>query len=158
MPCPPEKPHHPAKGFVFPKRSFGKSKPVLCSAQSQWFEGKAWPFLHYDEAQDVVFCHNCVTAFKLNQMISSRNAAPAFVSCFTAVNMILYADIWQYGGCLSFGLICHGYNRDFFTGCEVKAEASTRVWVELGGSVHHPLVKLLLLRLYELGNPRRYPA
>ena len=71
----------------------------------------------------------------------------------TAVNMVLYADIWQYGGCLSFGLICHSYNRDFFTGCEVKAEAFTRVWVELGGSVHYPLVKLLLLGLYKRETP-----
>ena len=54
----------------------------------------------------------------------------------TAVNMVLYADIWQYGGCLSFDLICHSYNRDLFTGCEVKAEAFTQVWDELGGSVH----------------------
>ena len=30
------KPHHP-KNFEFPKRTFGSSKPVLCSAQSQWF-------------------------------------------------------------------------------------------------------------------------
>ena len=73
----------------------------------------------------------------------------------TAVNIILYADIWQYGGCLSFGLI--SYNRDFFTGCEVKAEASTRVWVELGGSVHFPLVKLLLLACTK-GKPPSIPC
>ena len=55
-------PHH-SKDFAFPKRTFGKSKPVLCFAHSQWFG--TWPFLHYDEGQDVVFCHTCVTAVKL---------------------------------------------------------------------------------------------
>ncbi len=49
-----------SQGIAFPKRTFGKSKPVLCSAQSQWFN--SWPFLHYDEGQDVLssvshLCH-----------------------------------------------------------------------------------------------------
>ena len=56
LPSLPEKPHQP-RNFQFPKRSFGKAKPVKCSAQPQWF--KSWPFLHYDECQDVVFCHTC---------------------------------------------------------------------------------------------------
>ena len=30
-------PHH-AKNVEFPKRTFGKSKPVLCSVQSQWYD------------------------------------------------------------------------------------------------------------------------
>ena len=38
---------------TFPTWSFGKSKPVLCSAWSQWFS--TWPFLHYDEGEDVLF-------------------------------------------------------------------------------------------------------
>ena len=67
-----DEPHHPTD-FPFPKRTFGKSKPVLCSAQSQWFH--TWPFLHYDEAQDVVFCHHCVTAVKLDRIKASNNAA-----------------------------------------------------------------------------------
>ena len=57
----PDVPHH-SKDFAFPKRTFGKSKPLLCSVQSQWFG--TWPFLHYDEGKDVVFCHTCVTAVK----------------------------------------------------------------------------------------------
>ena len=60
VPSLPEKPNHPQRGYNFPKRSFGKSKPVMCSAQAQWFT--MWPFLNYDEAQDVVFCHTCVAA------------------------------------------------------------------------------------------------
>jgi hypothetical protein len=35
FPSLPDEPYHP-KNFTFPKRSFGKSKPVLYSAQSQW--------------------------------------------------------------------------------------------------------------------------
>eukprot|EP00731_Ephydatia_muelleri_P018315 Em0011g355a len=60
------------------QRSFGKTKPVFCSAKSQWFD--TWPFLHYDEGQDVMFCHTCVTAFKLGRIKSSKNAATAFVT------------------------------------------------------------------------------
>ena len=78
FPSLPDKPHHPGRSFSFPKRSFGKAKPVLCSAQSQWFD--TWPFLHYDESQDVVFCHTCVKAFELGRMKTSNNAADAFVS------------------------------------------------------------------------------
>ena len=72
-----DEPHHPKAGFAFLKRSFGKLKPVLCSVQSHWFS--SWPFLHYDEGQDV-FCHTCVTVFKLDQMKFTNNAANAFVS------------------------------------------------------------------------------
>ncbi|KAL5474965.1 hypothetical protein EMCRGX_G027003 [Ephydatia muelleri] len=36
--------------------------------------------LHYDEGQDVMFCHTCVTAFKLGRIKSSKNAATAFVT------------------------------------------------------------------------------
>jgi len=77
LPDLPAEPHQPSS-FNFPKRCFGQKKPVYCSFQRQWFVN--WPFLHYDEAQDVVFCHTCVTAFKLNKIKSSHNAAAAFVS------------------------------------------------------------------------------
>ena len=72
-----DRPHHLMPGFEFPKRLFGKAKQVLCSGQSQWFD--TWPFLHYDEGQDVVFCHTCVTTFKLGRMKSSNNASSALV-------------------------------------------------------------------------------
>ena len=81
IPSLPDESHHP-KSFAFPKRSFGKTKPVFCSAESQWFD--TWPFLHYDEGQDVMFCHTCVTAFKLGRIKSSKNAATAFVSLYAS--------------------------------------------------------------------------
>ena len=64
----PETPHQPLS-FGFPKRYYGKKSTVACTFQSSWF--KSWPFLHYDEAQDVVFCHTCVKAFSLKRMITS---------------------------------------------------------------------------------------
>ena len=78
LPSIPDTPYHPKSGFHFPKRSFGVTVPVHCSAKPQWFG--TWPFLHYDAGQDVVFCHTCVTAFKLDRMKFSKNAAGAFVS------------------------------------------------------------------------------
>ena len=46
----PEKPHQP---HTYSKRSFGKKTIILRSFQPDWFN--KWPFLHYDEARDVVF-------------------------------------------------------------------------------------------------------
>ena len=76
----PEVPHQPTT-IEFPKRAYGKKKIVRCSFQSHWFS--LWPFLHYSEASDVVFCHTCVKAFKLKRMKTSHNAASAFVSLFS---------------------------------------------------------------------------
>ena len=73
LPC---SPHQPSD-FTFPKRSFGKTAIVWRSFQPSWF--KQWPFLHYDEANDVAYCHTCATGFKQGKMRAS-NADPAFVS------------------------------------------------------------------------------
>ena len=78
LPTLPDEPHHPTSRFVFPKRTFGHTKPVKCSAHCNRFQ--SWPFLHYDESQDVVFCHTCVKAFELDRMKTSKNAENAFVS------------------------------------------------------------------------------
>ena len=79
LPDLPDKPYHPTKGFSFPRRFFGQTKPVQCSCKSHWFD--KWPWLHYNEVKDVVFCHIYVTAFKLKKIMTSHNAALAFVSC-----------------------------------------------------------------------------
>ena len=78
LPDLPESPFHPKKQFSFPKRSFGKTKPVSCSCKTEWFG--AWPFLHYDEAKDVVYCHTCVTAVKLEKLKASSKMSTSFVS------------------------------------------------------------------------------
>ena len=77
LPILPTKPFHPPQQYSFPKRSFAKTKPVMCSAQNQWF--KSWPFLHYDEAQDV-FCHTYVAAVREGKLKFSHNVASAFVT------------------------------------------------------------------------------
>ena len=57
LPDIPDSPHQPGPGFEFPKRSFGKATVVLRSFQSTWF--RQWPFLHYDKANDLAYCHTC---------------------------------------------------------------------------------------------------
>lgn len=71
--------------FLFSKRAFGKSKVVNRSFQPSW--SGLWPFLHYDEANDSVFCHTCLMAFKL-ECITSSCADPAFVS-YSYSNLII---------------------------------------------------------------------
>ena len=41
--------------FNYWKREFGKTKVVRRAFQAQWFA--KWPWLHYDTAQDLAFCH-----------------------------------------------------------------------------------------------------
>ncbi len=77
LPDLPPVPHHPVESFVFPKRPFGRKSVVWRSCQGAWF--KQWPFLHYDEVNDVGYCHICITAFKEKKMRSS-SADPSFVS------------------------------------------------------------------------------
>ena len=69
-------PHQP-RHFNFPKREFGKKSIVKRSFQADWF--LKWPWLHYREDNDTVFCHTCVKAFKKMKM-SFRSAEDAFIS------------------------------------------------------------------------------
>ena len=46
--------------FKFPQWQFEKKKIVKRSFQSQCFN--KWQWLHYDETQDLAFCHVCATA------------------------------------------------------------------------------------------------
>ncbi len=75
----PETPHQPSPSFIFPKRWFGKTNIVKRSFQHCWFE--KWPFLHYKESSDVVFCHTCLRMFKEKKAKSATKADQAFVSC-----------------------------------------------------------------------------
>ena len=68
--------------LLFRSEALERQNLFFCSAKSQWFD--TWPFLHYDEGQDVMFCHTCVTAFKLGRIKSSKNAATAFVSLYAS--------------------------------------------------------------------------
>ena len=44
------KPHQPV---LFPRGTFGQKKVVQRCFQFSWL--KQWPFLHYNEAEDIVF-------------------------------------------------------------------------------------------------------
>ena len=62
--------HQPCK-FQFPQCEFGKIsivKPELF--QQQWFD--CWPWLHYDEDQDLAFCFSCIVAYQNNQLQSAH--------------------------------------------------------------------------------------
>ena len=61
-----DKPNQPAS-YKFPKQKFGEAKPVLRSVQSAWFH--KWPWLHYYQADDRMFCHTCCLAVKQGMTI-----------------------------------------------------------------------------------------
>ena len=58
-----------------PKRSFGKKTDVQRSFQHAWFS-----FLHYNEAEDTVFCFTCRKMLKEVKNKTSTKADPTFVS------------------------------------------------------------------------------
>ena len=62
--------HQPSRCFVFPKRTFGKKNVVWRSFQQSWFN--QWTWLHYDEANDVTYCHTCVTSNSLRDFPTGR--------------------------------------------------------------------------------------
>ena len=74
LPANPHQPHLTA----FPKRLFGKAILVYRSFQASWF--KEFPFLHYDEAKDVAFCHTCTTAIR-QKKIRTGSVDGSFISC-----------------------------------------------------------------------------
>ena len=59
------KPHQPVR-LAFPKRDYGKQAVERRCCQSPWF--KRWPWLHYREDNDCVFCHTleATTSFRLH--------------------------------------------------------------------------------------------
>lgn len=77
LPDIPDKPHHPATTFLYPKREFGKKNTVKRSFQPSWFT--KWPWLHYCEDADVVFCHICILALRQKKMQLNRGDT-SFVS------------------------------------------------------------------------------
>lgn len=71
----PPVPNQP-KTFKFPQRSFGQKNPVKRSFQSSWFANRTW--LHYDEANDLAFCHVCMIAHR-DGKLNSANLDKAFI-------------------------------------------------------------------------------
>ena len=73
----PKHSHQLGPDFIFPKRSFGKKSVIPGSYRHSWFS--KWPFLHYNEAEDIVTCHSCMKMLKEKNKTSTK-ADPAFVS------------------------------------------------------------------------------
>ena len=73
----PDEAHQP-RSFNFPKKSFGKTKPVKRSFQPSWFD--KWPWLHYNESDDSVLCFTCAQANAQKKLQWSTNADTAFIS------------------------------------------------------------------------------
>ena len=71
------KAHQPRK-FQFPQHEFGKTSIVKRSFQQQWFD--RWPWLHYDEDQDLAFCFSCIVAYQNNQLQSAHCLEKTFIS------------------------------------------------------------------------------
>ena len=67
MDVPPD-PNQP-KTFKFPQRSFGVKNPVKRSFQASWLANRTW--LHYDETNDLAFCHVCLVAYKDGKLKSN---------------------------------------------------------------------------------------
>jgi len=49
-----DRPNQPSSSFKFPKRKFDHAKPVYRTVQPAWFQ--KWPWLHYDQVGDRMFC------------------------------------------------------------------------------------------------------
>ena len=77
LPHIPDHPHHPATTFIYPKHEFGKKNVVKRSFQPSWFT--KWPWLHYCEDIDVVFCCICILALRQKKMQLNRGDT-SFVS------------------------------------------------------------------------------
>ena len=73
MDIPPD-PNQP-KTFKFPQHSFGVKNPVK-SFQASWFANRTW--LHYDETNDLAFCHVCLVAYK-DGKLKSNTIDKAFI-------------------------------------------------------------------------------
>ena len=67
------------KHFRFPDRKFGSSKIVTRRFVKDWFD--KYPWIHYDEANDLAFCHTCITAYKKGHMTTADDTTKsAFIS------------------------------------------------------------------------------
>ena len=75
----PDSPFQPSAGdLVFPKCKFGESKPVFRSFQPLWI--KKWLWIHYDAANDRVFCFTCARAVRQGSVSVTGRSESVFVS------------------------------------------------------------------------------
>ena len=70
--------YHPGLDFKFPKREFGSTRKFCRSCQAAWF--KEFPFLHYNAAEDAVYCHVCLKAVQEKRIFASKKTEATFIS------------------------------------------------------------------------------
>ena len=68
---------HQHTSFHFPKKAFGKTKIVERAFQASWF--LRWKWLHYDEANDLAFCHTCMKAHAEGKL-KCKTLEPSLIS------------------------------------------------------------------------------
>ena len=73
-----DKPNQP-KQFRFSDQKFGSSKVISRNFMKDWFD--KFPWLHYDELNDHVFCHACIAAYNQGHMSTVIDMIePTFIS------------------------------------------------------------------------------
>ena len=72
-----DRPNQPSSSFKFPKRKFGHAKPVYRTVQPAWFQ--KWPWLHYDQVGDRMFCYTCVQAYQHLGLTNDYELPPALL-------------------------------------------------------------------------------
>ena len=72
----PDTPCHPV-GSNFPLHTFGSAKKVNRSFQSSWRHRFSW--VHYDNAEDLVFCFSCCKAAKEGKVRLTGTEEKCFV-------------------------------------------------------------------------------
>ena len=72
-----EKPHQPIN-FHFPQREFGQKAVTKRSFQAKWFS--KWPWLHYNEENDSIFCFHCIRAYSQNKLLGVANLEKTYIS------------------------------------------------------------------------------
>ncbi len=85
-----DKPNQPRPAFKFPKCSFCKNNIVQRYFQHSLFE--KWPFLHYKEDTDTVFCFTCLKMFREKKKSCSK-ADAAFVSSLNSIFTFFLATL-----------------------------------------------------------------
>lgn len=104
-----DSPHQPGPEFKFPKHSFGKKTVIWQLFQPAWF--RQWRFLHYDEANDLAYCHTCVKGFKEQKMRATK-ADAAFVSGHRNLEQLLLKACQREDVTSEFQYVCSFYKDD----------------------------------------------
>ena len=71
-----ERPHQPMT-FRFPQREFGQKTVTKCSFQAKWFS--RWPWLHYNEDSDSIYCFHCIRTYSQKKLIGVSNLEKTYI-------------------------------------------------------------------------------